>query len=375
MLTDSLADPSSLYINEITRKKGTTINDFHRGHWNYFSGTQLTFGPRATSALRHVIARREAKRVFLLTDKVLENAGVVEPVKQFVEHAGAALLVYNEGEIEPSTASVVSANAAAKDFQPDLFIGLGGGSNMDLAKACSAVYALDVEAESLLGFDNVTGCTAPLVCLPTTSGTGSEVSHSCILRNSSTGEKGAILSQYIRPDIAIVDPYLSVTCPQKVTAESGIDALTHAVEAYLVSNFFSFYEDSASGLPYEGNNPFGDMFAEKAIDLIGKNLRRSVEEPEDIAARTGMSLAATLAGAAFSNCGVGLAHALEYPIGSKYRCSHGVGNGIVSAGSDAIPCSAPFESRGEDCVLVRRRHIRARRRRGSDCRGRGRVAT
>lgn len=306
-----------------------TIINLHRGHWNFFSGTQLTFGPRATSALRHVVARRKAKRVFLITDKVLESAGVVQPAKAFIEHAKADLFIYNEGEVAPTTSSVNIAADAARDFQPDLFVAIGGGSNMDLAKATCAVVSHDVAPSTLLGFDNVPGPTAPLVCLPTTSGTGSELSHSCILKNSETGKKAAILSQYIRPDIAIVDPYLSVTCPKNVTAESGIDALTHAIEAYLVTNFFSFDEDTESGLPYEGNNPFGDMYSEKAIELVGKHLQRAVDEPEDIAARTGMSMAAMLGGAAFSNCGVGLAHALEYPIGAKYGCSHGIGNGIV----------------------------------------------
>lgn len=277
-----------------------------------------------------MVQRREAKRVFVITDKVLRNAQVVPLIETTLkELTSAEYKIYDEGEVEPTTAAVSSAADAARDFGTDLFVGLGGGSNMDLAKICRVVAQHDCKPAELLGFDNVPSNCPPLVCLPTTAGTGSEVSHSAVLRNSDTGKKGAVLSQNIRPDVAIVDPYLSVTCPKKVTAESGIDALTHAIEALLVTNFYTFDEQPGDALPYEGNNPFGDMYAEKAIQLIGKHLVRACEEPEDLAARSGMSLAASLAGAAFANCGVGLAHALEYPIGSAAGCTHGVGNGIV----------------------------------------------
>ena len=270
----------------------------------------------------------------MVTDRVLQEAGVVKQVTAAIDRTDAELFVYDDGEIEPSTNNVKSAAEVAKEFSPDLFVAVGGGSNMDLAKVCRIVASHGCDAESLLGFDQVprprSNTQSPaLVCLPTTAGTGSEVTHSAVLKSSSTGKKSAVLSQYIRADVAVVDPYLMVTCPPRLTAESGIAALTHAIEAYLVANFYSFAEDRQSSLPYEGNNPFGDMLAEKAIHLIGRNLPRVFEEPEDLGARSGMAFAATLAGAAFANCGVSLCHALEYPIGSKYGCTHGVGKGIV----------------------------------------------
>ena len=301
----------------------------HRGHWNFYSGSQITFGPRGTSALRHIVERRSAKRVFLVTDKTLENAGVVAPAEAFIQHAGAELLVYNEAEVQPTTNAAALAAQAARDFRPDLFVAIGGGSNMDLAKAGRILFAHDVEIQSLFGFDGVPGPLPPLVCLPTTAGTGSEVSHTCVLQHSETGKSETIRSQRMRPEVAIVDPYLSVTCPKHVTAQSGFAALTHAIEAFLATSFFAIEEQDPGGLPHEGNNPIGDLYAGKAIELIGKHLPQAFEEPEDLAARSGMALAATLAGIASANCGVGLTHALEYSIGSKYHSSHGLGKAIA----------------------------------------------
>lgn len=311
-----------------------TIDSLKRTTWNFFSPTQLTFGPGAVGTLAALIGRRSAKRVLLVTDEVLQEAGVVSQVEAAISQTSADFETFAGGEVEPSTGVVDKLVDIAKAYGPDLIVAVGGGSNMDLAKACVASLGSGQSAESMFGFDNVpapcsTRPSPALVCLPTTSGTGSEMTHSAILKSSDSGKKAAILSQYIRPDIAIVDPRLALTCPAKVTAESGIDALTHAIEAYLVTNFYAFHDDVEHGLPYEGNHPLGDMYAEKAISLVGKSLQRAVEEPENLAARSGMSFAATLAGAAFSSCGVSLAHALEYPIGSTYKCSHGAGNGIV----------------------------------------------
>ena len=304
--------------------------DLKRTTWNFFSGTQLTFGPDAITALAGIVQRHTVQRVFVVTDKVLEEVGAVRQLRKALDQTSVELHIFSDGEVAPSTDAVERAAAVAGEFKPDLVVGLGGGSNMDLAKACAAVIQNDCTAESLLGFNNVPGPTAKLVCVPTTAGTGSEVSHSAVLKNSTTGRKEAVLSQHIRPDIAIVDPYMTLSCPAKLTAESGVEALTHAIEAYLATNFFQFEEASNGDLPYEGNNPFGDMYAEKAIQLVAQHLRRAVEDGDNLAARSGMALAATLAGAAFSNCGVGICHALEYSIGStSENCSHGAGKGIV----------------------------------------------
>ena len=303
-----------------------------RTTWNFFSGSQLTFGPGAMGTLTGVLRREKSERVLVVSDQVLCEAGIVAQADVAIRQTSSTMEIFRDGEIEPSTETVGKLVGIANEFQPDLFVAVGGGSNMDLAKAAAAAFSNQCEVESFFGFNQIPGNAAKVVCIPTTSGTGSEVTHSAILKKSATGSKAAILSQHIRPDVAIVDPQLTFSCPPRVSAESGIDALTHAIEAYLVRNFFAFSEDFDHGLPYEGNHPLGDMYAEKAIRLIGRHLQRVIDDPEDLAARSGMALAATLAGIAFSSCGGSLAHALEYPIGSKYQCSHGVGNGIVLPG-------------------------------------------
>jgi alcohol dehydrogenase class IV len=306
------------------------LNDAaERTDWSFYSGSQLTFGPGAIRTLQSAITRRKLKRVLVVTDTVLSEVGIVDKAENVLSKTSADWMLFTEGEPEPSTALVTRVAELARSYQPDLFVAIGGGSNMDLAKAAAAAFGHNMDPEQMLGFDQVPGPTPTLVCLPTTAGTGSEVTHSAVLKSAATGQKGAILSQYLRPDIAIVDPNLTISCPPKVTAECGFDALTHAIEALLVNRSSNLTEDQEHGLPYEGNHPLGDLYAEKAISLIATNLWRALEASESIKARSGMALAATLAGMAFSSCGVSLAHALEYPIGAKYGCSHGIGNAIV----------------------------------------------
>jgi alcohol dehydrogenase class IV len=152
-----------------------------------------------------------------------------------------------------------------------------------------------------------------------------------VLTDTDNNIKVSTLSNFLRPKLALVDPELTLTCPQCVTAESGIDALTHAIEARTATHNTDLGLDVMQEdlPPYFGRHPLGDALAEKAIELIGRHLVRAVQEPQDIQAREGMALAATLAGMAFSNCGVALVHALEYPVGGAVHCSHGAGNGLL----------------------------------------------
>ena len=319
-------------MREAVLHDGTVMDTLKRTTWNFFSGGQLTYGPGATGTLAAVIGRRDAGRVLVVGDQPLQEAGVVGQVEAAIAQTPAKVELFLDGEVEPSIATAEKLVQIGREFCPDLIVAVGGGSNMDLAKAVSAVLAHDVELESLFGFDRVPGQTVPLVCLPTTAGTGSEVTQSAVLKSSVTGKKTSIQSQFLRPEVAIVDPQLTLSCPEKVTAESGMDALTHAIEAYLVTNFYTLGEDFQHGLAYEGNHPMGDLFAEKAITMIGKSLQQVVQDPDHLAARSAMSLAATYAGYAFASCGVCLAHAMEYPIGARYGSSHGVGNALLLPG-------------------------------------------
>ncbi len=200
---------------------------------------------------------------------------------------------------------------------------------MDLAKITATVLTHGGSARDYMGDDQIPGPIMPLICVPTTAGTGSEVSGASVLTDTEKKMKVGILSNHLRPRVALVDPLLTVSCPPKVTADSGIDALTHAIEAYTAIDNEAFPLPEGERTIYQGRHPLGDLLAERAIGLIGANLRRAVAEGHDLAAREAMALGATLAGLAFSNVGVAVVHALEYPLGGATHCSHGAGNGLL----------------------------------------------
>jgi alcohol dehydrogenase class IV len=300
-----------------------------RTTWTFHSAGQLIFGRHATQQLGDVVSRLGARRVLIVTDPILVKAGLVEPVHVPLSEAGVAVEVFSGGEPEPSTRAADAAVAMGRDFRPDAVLGLGGGSNMDLAKITAVVLRHGGQPLDYAGDDKIPGPVLPLICLPTTAGTGSEVSAASVLTDVEQKIKVGVLSNFLRPRLAVVDPMLTVSCPPKVTADSGIDALTHAIEAYTAVENAHFPLPFGERTIYQGGHPFGDMFAEKAIALIGKYLRRAVAHGTDLEAREGMALAATLAGLAFSNVGVAAVHALEYPVGGATHCSHGAGNGLL----------------------------------------------
>lgn len=297
--------------------------------WNFRSAGQLTFGPGAARKIGPQIARRKWSRVLIVTDRNLEAAGLVEPIRESLREARIVVATFDGGVAEPSIAVAEAAVGMARQFGPSAILGLGGGSNMDLAKVTATVVTHGETPSDYFGFDAIPGPVVPLICVPTTAGTGSEVSHAAVLTDERQRIKVSTLSNYLRPSLAVVDPELTYSCPQRVTADSGIDALTHAIEGYTATDYSAMRAPAGQEFAYDGAHPLGDLLAEKAIELIGRNLPKAVHEPGNLAARDEMALAATLAGLAFSNCGVALVHALEYPVGADVHCSHGAGNGLL----------------------------------------------
>jgi alcohol dehydrogenase class IV len=300
-----------------------------RTTWTFHAAGQLLFGRHATRALGEAATRAGIRRLLLITDGILIKAGLVETVLAPLRAAAVVVEVFPGGEPEPSLRAAGEAIAAGRAFHPDAVLGLGGGSNMDLAKITAVVLAHGGQPSDYVGDDKVPAPILPVYCLPTTAGTGSEVSAAAVLTDTDSHLKVGILSNYLRPKLALVDPLLTVSCPPKVTADSGIDALTHAIEAYTAIDNADFPLPAGERSVYQGRHPFGDAFAEKAIALIGQYLRRAVADGSDLEARDGMALAATMAGLAFSNVGVAAVHALEYPVGGATHCSHGAGNGLL----------------------------------------------
>jgi alcohol dehydrogenase class IV len=269
------------------------------------------------------------KRLLLVTDVPLCRAGIMDEVRKPLEAAGIVVQVFDGGMPEPSFDVAEQCIAAGRTFRPDGVLGLGGGSNMDLAKITATVLTHGGAIRDYVGDCRIPGPVLPLICVPTTSGTGSEVTAAGVLTDTANRVKVGILSNYLRPRLAVVDPRLTLSCPPKVTADSGIDALTHAIEAYTAVDNATFPLPAGERTVYQGRHPLADCLAEKAIELIGRHLVAAVREPANLAAREGMSLGATLAGLAFSNTGVALVHAMEYPVGGATHCSHGAGNGLL----------------------------------------------
>lgn len=300
-----------------------------RTTWSFHSAGQLVFGPRSVEQLGDLTARRGWSRILLVSDPVLEDLGMVARIRRPLEERGLEVACFLEGEPEPSLRVADRATSVAREFQPDAILALGGGSNMDLAKIVATLVAHPGSPSDYFGFDRIPGPVVPLICVPTTAGTGSEVSHAAVLTDTQQQMKVSTLSQYLRPALAVVDPELTYGAPRQVTADSGIDALTHAIEAYTATDFDQLELAPGETCAYEGSYPLADGLAEQAIELIGRSLEKAVQDPQDHEARNRMALAATLAGLAFSNAGVALVHALEYPIGGAVHCSHGAGNGLL----------------------------------------------
>lgn len=297
--------------------------------WTFQSAGSLIFGRDAIEQLPDVARGLGARRIFVVTDAILAKAGTVDKVAGKLTGAGLALDRFHVDKPEPAVEIVRAAAAQAKAFAPDAILGLGGGSNMDTAKLVALVLAHGGDPTDYTGDCRVPGPVTPLICVPTTAGTGSEVSAAAVFGDTEKQIKVSCLSPFLRPDAAVVDPLLTVSCPPKVTADSGIDALTHAIEAFTACDNDRFPLPSGERTVYQGKNPMADAMAKEAIVLIGKFLKRAVKNGSDLEARDGMSLAATMAGLAFSNSGVALVHAMEYPVGGAVHVSHGAGNGLL----------------------------------------------
>lgn len=295
------------------------------GYWRFSGPGVLYFGPGCLTEMAEAFRANGWSRVLLVTDRHLEQAGVTEPVLRNL--TSLEVTVFNEGQPEPPISLVERCVALARDFRPDVIVGLGGGSNIDLAKSTALLFRHGGHIWDYVGDSKIPGEIHPVVGIPTTAGTGSEVSCAAVLTDTEQQMKVALLSPHLRPRLAFVEPELTRTCPPSVTADSGIDALTHAIEAFTAIDNERF--QPAEPTVYQGTFYLADLFAMEAIRLIGRFLVRAVRDGNDMEARHGMALAATLAGLAFSNACVGIVHAMEYPVGGAVHCSHGRGNGIL----------------------------------------------
>ncbi len=298
--------------------------------WSFSSAGALFFGRNAVRIhLRDACERLNAKRAFIVTDAILVKAGLLAQTTEPLTAGSVTFAHFDRVTPEPGAELVRECVEAAKAFNPDVVIGLGGGSNMDTAKLVALLLAHGGDPLDYTGDCRVPGPVKPLICIPTTAGTGSEVSAAAVFTDTANHIKVSCLSPFLRPAFAIVDPLFTASCPPKVTADSGIDALTHAIEGFCAVHNDEFPLPSGEKTVYQGKNPMADSMARETFRLVGTYLKRAVKDGTDLEARDGMALAATLGGLAFSNSGVALVHAMEYPVGGAVHVSHGAGNGLL----------------------------------------------
>lgn len=271
-------------------------------------------------------------RVLLVTDAQLRRIGLLAAPLASLEASGIAVAVYDGVEADPPEANIRDAAEAARAHAATGILAIGGGSPMDVAKIAALVARSDEAPVDLYGVGRARGPRLPLVLVPTTAGTGSEVTPVAIVTTGEAEKKG-IVSPILLPDLAVLDADLTLGLPPAVTAATGIDAMVHAIEAY------------ASASP--NNNPISRGLARQALRLLGANIRTATLDGANRAAREAMLLGSLLAGQAFANAPVAAVHALAYPIGGHYHVPHGLSNALVLPHVLRFNCEAAGDAYAE----------------------------
>ncbi len=277
----------------------------------YFVVPKVVFGQDALSHL----AELKGKSAFIVTDKNIVNLGLIDKVKEQLSQAGIQAAVFDEVEPDPSLQTVQNGVAVMNQYKPDLVVAVGGGSAMDAAKAMRVQYERpDIKPEEINPFisDLGLGAKCKLVCVATTSGTGAEATFAIVLTDTAERRKLSLINREIGPDIAIVDPELARMMPPQVTADTGMDALTHAVEGFTCT----------------WKNDFTDGLCLKAIQLVFQYLPRAVKDGNDIEAREKMHNAGCMAGIGFINALSSMAHAVGHSLGALFHIPHGRAVGL-----------------------------------------------
>jgi alcohol dehydrogenase class IV len=254
-----------------------------------------------------------ATRALMVTDKGVIDSGTGKKIQGILEKEGIKVAVFDQVLSDPAVAVLESCLAFARQEKYDLIVGVGGGSPMDIAAITAVMLTNPGSVYDYLGVNLVKNPGVPTILVPTTAGTGAEVTPNAILTDTKENLKKAVVSPYILPRAAIIDPLLHLSMPASVTSSSGIDALTHAIESYTSINA----------------NVLTDLFAKEAIILVGRSLRTAVACGSNLEARYDMALGSLYAGISLANAGVTAVHALAYPLGGTFGVAHGVANGLL----------------------------------------------
>lgn len=258
-------------------------------------------------------AKGLGKKALIVTDVALEKIGLLNDIKNSLEMAGISFAIYDKVVTEPTMDFAEEGLKIFKEVQAEFLIAVGGGSPIDAAKGIAALATNPGKMSDFAGANKIPRPGAPLIAIPTTAGTGSEVSQFTIITDTTRDVKMLIASLNIMPRVALVDPLMTLTMPQKITAATGLDALTHAIEAFVSVKA----------------QPITDTLALQAIRFIAGNIRQAWSNGDNVEARTNMMIGALQAGMAFSNSSVALVHGMARPIGAYFHVPHGISNAAL----------------------------------------------
>ncbi|HVY71175.1 MAG TPA: iron-containing alcohol dehydrogenase [Verrucomicrobiae bacterium] len=277
------------------------------------SRTRLVFGNGTLARLGELAAELEKRRVLLVTDRGIVAAGHADHARQILEKAGLRVATYGEATENPTTLDVAQCVEVARAHQADLLVGLGGGSSMDTAKGCNFIYTNGGVMSDYWGVNKARQAMLPLIAIPTTAGTGSECQSAALIADEQTHLKMACLDTKVTPRIAILDPELTVSQPQRVTTCAGIDAVAHAVETAVTTR----------------RHAISTMYSREAFKLCVTSLPRVLANPRDLDARGRMLLGAALAGTAIEQSMLGAAHSAANPLTAHFGIAHGQAVGML----------------------------------------------
>lgn len=275
--------------------------------------TRIIYGLGSASRIGEVAAKLGLRRAQIITDRGVAESGTLDKPLASLSEAGIATVVFDQVESNPTVQTVDRAAMQFAEQGCDGVIAIGGGSSLDAGKAAAVLATNPGSAADYLGADKVKNPAAPVICVPTTAGTAAEVTDVAVLSDPTKKIKAGLRSAAVAPRIALLDPLLTLSLPPGPTRDSGLDALTHAVESFLSVNAWSASEPLAL----------------RAIELVGRHLRTAVYNGREVAARDGMLAASLLAGMAFHNTKLCLVHAITGPLGGAYNLPHGASNAIV----------------------------------------------
>lgn len=279
------------------------------------SPTRILFGADEALKIDDLCRRSDIKKPFIVTDRVIEQTVPFQNLSKALSASGLEIMVYSDTVADPPVDVVDRVAGILKDSGCDAVIAAGGGSSIDTAKAVAMLARNEGSVKEYLfgGTRTVVNPPLPLIAVPTTAGSGSEVTWASVITDPENGVKLSVTHEYLAPVYAVVDPVMQKGMPPFITATTGMDALTHALEAYVSLNA----------------GPVSDAYAEKAMALIGENIRTATFNPENMEARSHMAIASTMAATAFANGGLGAVHGISQAMGGVAHIAHGLANALM----------------------------------------------